>query len=890
MPENGPPRVARWLLGRFLPFEIREFVLGDLDEEYQQRLSRGMPSRVRQWYWSQSLRSIVQARRRLRVADASRRHAHSLLGEVVSTIINDVRFAFRTFVRTPAFTLLTLLTLALGIGATTAIFSAVNEVVLRPLPFEDPDRLVMLWESNEDRGWQQTHAAPANVMDWRERVDAFEDVAMVNEYTTDMALSGLDQPIQIAIGQVSGNVFSVLGVPPVMGRTFTFEETWTSQSPRIVISFAAWQGYFGSDEDIVGNTIRLDGTAFEVIGVMGPEFKYSFSNAEMWMPFFWTEQRRNSIWFRQAHVVRAVARLAPGATIEQARQELTSVGKQLQSEFPETNRMMEAGLTPLQRFLVGDRRSTLLLLLGAVGILQLIACANVANLLLTRSATRRQEIAIRSALGAGRGRITRQVFTESLVLGVLGTMLGLALGVAGLRWISSLQPADLPGLAFRLDWRLVGFAVGLSGVSTVLFGILPATRSARLSVADQLTDGTRTGQIGRGGRLANNALVSLEIGLALVLVVGSGLMIRSVRELRQVDPGVNLTNVLTFEITPPSGTYTSDRMRADFMLDFIDAVRGIPGVVDAGGVRRLPYQGFGWTSDFAIRGWGPDQFGTELRHREATPGYFNVMGIPVLAGEMFDARLNPEAAVPVVVNRAFVERYFEDENPVGREIAFDRTPGDRSYWYRIVAVIGNERMSVTEDPAPEVIAHIHGDVPRTLRVTVKTTVPPLSIVPMVRETMAALNSEIPLVLVRTMEEVASEALATDRFLMTLLSVFALAALLLASIGVYGVSAQATRARTREIGIRLALGASGQSILQTLVTRGAATAMMGVALGLFGTVFAGRLLQGHLFGVSPTDPLTLGSVAILLCVIAIASTLGPAIRAAKLDPVEVLKAE
>ncbi len=806
----------------------------------------------------------------------------------MTTLMQDIRYAFRAFVRTPGQMGLILITLGLGIGATTAIFSAVNEVMLRPLSFADPDRLVMLWESNDERGWQQEHAAPANVLDWRERVTAFQDVAFVSEFTSGAALTGLADPVQVIASQVSGNTFSVLGASPMLGRTFTFEETWAPSEPTVVLSHDAWQRYFGGDADIIGKTIHLDAVGFQVIGVMGPSFRYGINDAELWVPFLWTEQRRAHVWFRQAHVVRPIARLRTGVSHEQAAAELASIAGQLQQEYPNTNEFMEAGLTPLHRFLTGDRRLTLLLLLGAVGVLQLIACGNVANLLMTRAVSRRQEIAVRSALGAGRSRITRQVLTESFVIAVLGAFIGMAIGFTGLQWINALRPPELPSLSFRLDWRLLSFTVAVTGISAIVFGALPALRSARLNVADQLTDGSRIGSR-RNSLLAANGLVSLEIGLAVLLVVGAGLMVRSLRALRTVDSGVDITNVLTFEITPPAGTYRTDTERAEFVAQFLEQLQTVPGVVQTGGVRRLPYQGFAWTSDFTIDNWATDQFGVEVRHREATPGYFTTMGVPLLSGALFKKQLSEDEAVPVVVNRAFADRYFPNESPVGRRIVFDRSADEQSNWHPIVGVVGNERLSVTADPMPEVIAHLIGDPPRTVRIAIKTSVPPLGVMPEVRSTLHTLNADIPIVSIRTMEEVASEALASDRFLMTLLSVFAVVALGLAAIGVYGVAAQAARARTREIGIRLALGATGPAIIGTLVTRGMLFAGGGVLLGLAGAALGGRVVQGVLFGIEPSDPTTLLAVAVILITVAAASSYIPAWRATKVDPVKVLKA-
>ncbi len=885
-----PPRFARFLMRRLLPRDAREFVVGDLDEEFRRFDFPRDNFYARRWYWSQAIRSIAHSMGRSATGRTLQHPVRSRPrgGTLMTALLQDVHFTLSNLKRTPGFTFTVLMTLGLGIGATTAIFSAVNEIMLRPLPFAEPDRLVMLWEANQERGWDRVHAAPANVYDWRKRVAAFEDVAFVNESTSGVALAADDEPTQVILSSVSGNAFSMLGAPPLLGRTFTEDETWSEG--LLVLSHDAWQRYFSGDPDIVGRTIRLDGNGYQVIGVMGAEFRYGINDAEMWTTFSWMAPRRESVWFRQAHVVRAIARLRPGVTYAQARSELSAVAAQLEQEHPQTNRAMEAGLTPLHHFIVGDRRLSLLLLLGAVMMLQVIVCANVANLFLARSVGRGHEIAVSAALGAGRGRIVRQVLTESAVVALAGTVVGLAIGVVGLRWISSLSPPELGVLAFRLDWRLIVFTGSVCGVSALLFGTFPALRSSRVQAVERLREGSRTGTPGRGRSLAANGLVSLEIGLAVMLVVGAGLMIRSLAQLRGIDPGVDTANVLTFQIRPPSGSYPTERARAEFVVRLLDRLRGIPGVSEAGAVRRLPYTGFGWTSDFSIEGWEPDEFGMGVRHREASPGYFRAMGIPVLAGRLFDLDLGPDEAVPVVVNQAFAQRYFPDESPVGRRISFDRNPNENSYWYPIVGVVGNERMSIASGPLPEVLTHLRGDMPATVRFALKTAVPPLSIVQAARTTLAELDAEIPLVGIRTMDEVAADARASDRFLMTLLGIFGAAALVIAAVGVYGVAAQAARSRTREIGIRMALGASERSVVQSLVFRNAAFLAGGLALGVVGVVAGGRAIGSLLYGVEPTDPVTVIGVVALMALTALASSYWPARRATQLDPVRVLRSE
>ncbi|HSA55765.1 MAG TPA: ABC transporter permease [Gemmatimonadaceae bacterium] len=807
----------------------------------------------------------------------------------MNTLLLDLRHAARSLTHTPGLALLVLLTLTIGIGATTAIFSTVNEVMLRPLTFRDPGRLVMLWESNDERGWQQVHAAPANVLDWRDRVRAFEDVAIVSDGVNSVALWTGSQATPLSVGRVSGNAFSLLGAPMHLGRVFTFDESWTGSEAGVVLGYQAWRQKLGADSGVIGRTIRLDGVPYRVLGVLAPNFRYAISEAEAWTTFRWSDAQRTSVGFRRAHIVRAIARLAPGASAEQARDELTSVARALETEYPGTNRGMKAGFTPLQHFLVGDQRHPLLLLLGAVGLLQLIVCANVANLLLGRALARRHEMAVRRALGARPWRIARQVLSESFLLAGVGSALGVLLASVGLDLLAARMPDALPDVAVRLDWRMLLFTLVLAGGSALLFGSQPALRSARVGEARGMGDGARTGSVGRRTFLAAHGLVALEVALAVMLVAGAGLMIRSLMELRRVDSGINESNVLTFEVAPPAGLYQSDEARAAFAQRFAERVKSIPGVRDVGVGRQLPFGGFGWSGDFTLEGWPADRFGVEVRHRQVTDGYFRALEVPVVDGTLL-GEPTPGVPFPVLVNRAFVDRHLPNENPVGRRITFTRTPDSNTVWHPIVGVVGNERMSLLSEPEPEIIAHLSTDVPALLRYVVKTTVPPRGIIPQVHAAAAAIDREVPVTRVRTMREVALDAMAGDRFVLMLLVLFGGLALLLAAVGVYGVASQVARARTREIGIRIALGASSREVAQTLLARGLLFVGMGVAVGVGGTLAAGGVLRRLLFHVEPGDPVTLVSVVLMLSAVAVVATLIPARRATQLDPAQVLASE
>jgi predicted permease len=876
-----PPRVARALLWRVLPREAREFIVGDLDEEFIERARDRRGARL--WYWSQAIRSMVHLSRREPSMPRGLRFAL-----LIPTLIGDARIACRGFRRSPGFAAAAILTLALGVGASIAIFSALNQVLLRPLAFADPDRLAMVWESNQERDWHQVHAAPANVEDWRTRVAAFSDVAFFNDRPVAVSRGGGREPGQAIVAQVSGNLFDVLGVPPMLGRTFRRDETF--DDGRVVLSHGVWRSQFGGDPTLVGRTIRLDGKTYEVVGVMGPDFRYALSDADAWVTMPHLAARRSSVWYRRAHVVRAIARLAPAAMFDQAAAELLALSVALEREYPATNRMMRAGLTPLKTFLVGDnRRRTLWTLFGAVGILQLIGCLNVASLFHTRSLGRRDEMALRAALGAGRGRLVRQLLTESAVLAAAGTALGLALGFAGFRALTAIRPPELDGLAFQADWRLALFVVALACGSALLFGLWPAWQASRIGSTRALAAGSRTATAGRQRLLAAHGLVVFEVAMAVLLVVSAGLMIRTLDELRKVRLGVEATDVLTFQVAPAAGAYGSNQARAAFAERLEARIAAQPGVTAVGVARGLPLQGYGFTSDFTIDRWPPDRFGIDVRNRQATRGYFEALRIPLLHGRLFDeSDLADGRPLPLIVNRAFADQYFPGSTPVGRRLTFARAATPESIWYPIIGVVENERRALTEDPKPEVIAHLRADPPGTFSYVVRTAVPPLSLSGAIRAELLAMDRETPLLRVRTLDDVVLAARASERFVMLLLAAFALAALVLAAVGVYGVTLETARARRREVGIRLALGAPAASIVGRLAARGALCVSVGIVIGLAAALAGTRLLSSMLFNVDPRDPLTLGAVVIVIGGVAFASIMWPTVQAARLDPIRVLR--
>jgi putative ABC transport system permease protein len=808
--------------------------------------------------------------------------------------IADVRFALRTLRKTPALAIAAILTLALGIGANTAIFSAVNAVILRPLPFTDPGRLVMLWEENPDRGWHENVVAPANALDWREQVAAFEDVAAYNSFSNSVTLAGAGtgEPQVVTATGVTGNFFSLLGVRAQRGRILRDEETWDSHPRVAVISDRLWRRSFGADPGIVGRTIQLDGREIQVVGVAPQGFAFPEADVDLWTPVRWGMEDRGQVYFRRAHWLRAVARLRPGVSLDRANVELQTVVRRLQKQYPETNTHMGAGMTPLHEFIVGDTRLPLLVLLSAVSLLLLIACANVGNLLLVQAAGREREAALRLALGAGRGRLVRQALAESLVLSALGGAAGLALGWWGARILAALQPAGmLPVRDVSPSWSVLGYVLLITTASGLLFGIAPALWSGRRAPVEVLNEGGRSGSEGRRMRHWGDTLVIAEVALALLLTLGAGLLVRSFRQLQNVDPGFDASGTLTAEISLPGMRYDTQARITSFFDELLDRARSLPGVSGAGAVSQLPLTTTAWTSDFAIAGRGADEYGTEVVHRETMPGYFHVMRVPLLAGRVFTDRDGQDAPRVVIINEALAKKFFSGEDPIGQKLAFDKVPDSASIWRTIIGVVGSEHQgSMTDDPQIEIFAPVAQASRSSLSVVLRTESDPASLGPALRRLVKEMDPALAIGTMKTMSVVRSESLARQRFLTTLLTAFASIGLLLALVGVYGVMAQLARRRSREMGIRIALGASAPHIEWMVVGHALRLVVVAVLVGTVVALLTTRALSALLYHVAPVDPITFVVVPLLLALTAAVATWLPARQAGRADPAVVLRGE
>lgn len=839
----------------------------------------------------------AEARRRARVEfggiEATREATREALGlRLWDELRGDVRYGLRALRRAPGYTVVAVATLVLGIGAATAIWAAANALFFRPLPFREPDRLVHLFETNPEFNWVDAHAAPANVLDWRERVAAFDDVAMYAEFRSQIALSQQGEPVLVTGTQVSGNFFEVLGVSPLLGRGFSWEETFEGRHNVIVLSHALWTGRFGADPAIVGRWLDIGTRRLEVVGVMPPGFVFPSNDTRYWIPYGWTDAYRASVAFRRAHFVRAVARLAPGVSPAQADAELQTVVHQLQEEYPTTNRVMGAGLAPTRGFLVREGRRPVLLLMGAAALVLLLACVNTVTLALVRAADRGPEMAVRQALGAGRARLARQLVVESLLLGVSGGAGGLALGWAGVRLMEGLAPIGVAGAtSLALDARVVGMTLLLALGSGGLVGVVPVFAGCRRGLHAELSEGGRAGE--RRGERSRGArmLVAVEVALALMLVLGAGLMLRTTWSLRAVDSGFRTDGVVAVQFTVPSHRYQArDQVLAlyDRMAQELEAR---PGILRVGTVGHLPLAGTSWSSQFVADGWPPDRVGLEILHRRADPGYFEALGIPLVRGRMFDARDGVGTPLVVLVNEQFAREHFPGEDPVGRRITYNRVPDSTSTWYEIVGVVGDQQQVTPSRPArAEVFEHRSQDWSRSVWTVVRGTAGPAATLATVRDVLRELDPALPIAESRSLAEVRRDAMAREEFLLILLAAFGLVALVLAAVGVYGVASQAARRRAREVGIRLALGAPPGDVVRMMVRQTATLVAAGLAAGAVSSLTAAGTLRAFLFGVAPGDPATLGAVLVLLSGAALLAGYLPARRAVRQAPVEVLRAD
>jgi putative ABC transport system permease protein len=805
----------------------------------------------------------------------------------METLWQDVRYGFRILTRKPGFTLVAIITLALGIGANTAIFSVVNKLLLDRLPYKDPDRIITLWERLSEAAAMQEKVAPANFLDWRERNQVFDQMAAV--FPGGFDYTGGTEPESIRGWLVSEGFFEIFGVRALYGRTFDPEEFKPGGSRVVVIGYGLWQRRFGSDPQIVGQTLQLDNEPFTVVGVLPPEFRF-LDEKQMWAPKTFDDRDRRQ---RTGGYINVVARLKPGVSVEQAEDDMNRIAAGLANEHPRTNQGTGVMLVPLPEQLVEHVRPALLVLLGAVGLVLIIACANVANLLLARGAERQKELAIRAALGAGRARLIRQLFTESVFLALLGGTCGILLASWGIDAILALSPAGLPRIdEVTIDARVIAFTFAVSIVTALTFGLAPAIQFSSPKLQQFLKEGGRTSTAGFGRRRLRHALVVSEIALALMLLVGAGLLVRSFIRLLQVDPGFTPDNVLSLQVFIWD-KYQTPQQRTAFFDEAFARLSALPGVQAVGAVTALPFNNedtIDVDTTFTIDG-KPAEPGHQLTASStiASIDYFKVMGIHLKSGRFFNEYDRTGSPLVVLINEAMARRFFPDEDPVGKKItvgSFGR-PMSRE----IVGVVADVRHTgLDSNPRPEFfVPHLQNPF-GGMAIVVRTISDPETLLPAAKEQIRAINKDQPFYSINTMDALVSRSLGERRFNLLLLCAFATIALVLAGVGIYGLISFSISQRTHEIGVRMALGARARDITRMILGEGIALALAGVTAGVVGALVLTRLLKGFLFGVTPTDPVTFAAISVLLVALALVASYLPARRATRVDPMVALRYE
>ncbi|HEX7049876.1 MAG TPA: ABC transporter permease [Longimicrobiales bacterium] len=811
----------------------------------------------------------------------------------MDTILRDLRYAARQLLKRPGFTAIAVLALALGIGANTAVFSVVDAVLLEPLPFKEPERLMVLWEQETavpDRPPEPTSAA--TFQDWRAQSRTFDELAAW--VYSGFALTGAGEPEEIGTVRASANLFRLLGVEPALGRAFLPEEEQPGRHRIVILSHGLWQRRFGGDPGILGRSLTLDGEPYAVVGVMPAGFRFpDDDDVGMWVPLSYLPYELRS---RGQRMFNVVGRLAADATLEQAQNEMSTIAGRLAVQYPEAHRGWDVLVQPAREVVIGETRPALLVLLGAVAFVLLIACANVASLLLARAADRQREIAVRSALGASRRRLVRALLVESGLVALLGGAAGLLLAVWGLDLILALAPEGLPRWnVIRIDGDVLAFTTFAAAATALLAGLAPALNASRAAPASALREGSDRTTEGAGGRRLRHAMIVAEVALSIVLLVGAGLLIRSFHRLSNVDPGFDADHLLAAAIFLPDNRYPDDARQIHFFESLLERVRSLPGVTSVGAVTTLPMNPVGIDHDMPFRVPGtPEALADPLPQadfRIASEGYFRTMGIPLLRGRGFTARDRADAPCVIVVNETFVQRFLPPgSDPLRESVVIGDDPGDPAC--DIIGVVGNVRhRGLDAVPRPEFyVAFRQVYSYGTLTLAVRTTRDPLALAQAVKEQVFALDPALPVAELATMDALVADSVADRRFHLSLLGAFAALAVILAASGIYGVISYTVAQRTREIGIRIALGARRGEVLRAVLGQGARLAALGAAFGLAGALLLTRSLAGMLYEVSPTDPLTFGGVAAVLAAIALLASWLPARRAARVDPMVALRSE
>ncbi|MGB7022175.1 MAG: ABC transporter permease [Candidatus Acidiferrales bacterium] len=804
----------------------------------------------------------------------------------------DLRFAFRMFAKNPGFTAVAILTLALGIGANTAIFSVVYGVLLQPLPYKDASRLVVLNETTPKVGI--VSVSYPNFLDWRQQCPAFSQMAAVHDVGFNLA--GVTQPENITGEAVSPNFLSLIGVKPFLGRDFEASEEKPGTPPVVLLSYELWQSHMGSDRNAIGRTITLDGRSFTIVGVLPPNFR-SLDKTDVMLPIgVWATNNSEEAHERgERGDMTVIARLAPNVTFAQARVEMEGIAARLAKEYPATNDQFGVALQSIRDAFVSDARPAILVLFGAVLFVLLIACANVANLFLVRGAARTKEIALRMAFGAGRNRIIRQMLTESFALAFLGGILGLALALAGIHGIARLIPMDmLSGAALNLNGAVLFFAAGIVVLAAFIFGMAPAMHSTQPDVQSELKEGGRTASASAAQNKLRGALAVAEISLALILLVGAGLMMKSLYKLMSVNPGFRADRVLTMEMDLRTQQYSKDPAILNFWQEVLDRVRALPGVEDAAVGTVIPLAGEHSRTDITVEDMALPKPGNYPHpdYHEVSPGFISTLGIPLLRGRTFTDTDKQGAPLVGMVNARLAQQYWPNRDPMGRRFMFGHPSAKNPpKWLTVVGVVGDTKLYGLASPSRLEVYVSSLQYPEShMNLVVKSRIDPSALTSAIRGAVASIDKDQPIFAISTMNQLVRDSLGTRRITLILLGAFSGLALVLAAIGIYGVISYSVAQRTHEIGIRMALGAQHRDVLRMILRQGATIAVAGVAIGVVVSLGLTQLMSSLLFSVSAADPLTFAGVAILLVLVALLACYIPARRALRVDPMVALRYE
>jgi putative ABC transport system permease protein len=876
-------------VSRLVPVALRERVFDearrDLERSYRarRRYARSLASRATLEAW-RAVRLLLLALecRRLEECPAFHRPNQSVRANGAAMLLYDVRYGIRTFLKTPGFTIIAVFTLALGIGGTAATFSVVQHVLLRALPYPAADRIMAV---NEWMRGRLTAVSPPNFMDWRGDNRTFAELAVYQEQNLTLAAGA--EPERIDAGALGAEIFNVLAVQPMLGRTFTRDEAREGASKVAVVGYELWQRRFGADPGLVGRSVTLEGEPYTVVGVMPRGFEFP-EGVHLWVPLALgpADLSPNQ---RGAHYVRAIGRLKDGISRAQAEGDLDGIERRLAVQYPDKLDGYSVRIESLLDSMVGGVRRPLLVLLGAVGFVLLIACVNVSNLLLARATTRTGEIAVRSALGARRVRIVSQLLIESLLLAAAGGLSGLILTVWGMRALAAMAPVDLPrGIPLQVDPSVLVFVVVLSVVTSVVFGLIPAVVASRADMASFLKDSRRGSDTAAGRRSLRNTLVAAEVALSLILLAGAGLAMRSFDRLTRVHAGFDATNVLTFNVRLPAARYPTLAATEQFFRDYTARLRQ-PGIRSAGGIFLEPLGGGGFGGSFTIVGKpaGSDEGNAQVR--PITPGYLESLKIPLIAGRGPATTDRTGGAAVAFVTETAVKRFWDGENPIGRRVRIHVSMGVAEPVREIVGVVGDVRIRAL-DIAPEPLIYVPASqyVADEMTFVARTDGDPRLALPIVRAQLSAMDSQVALTRIRTMEDVVAASTSQPRFRTTILEIFAVIALVLAAVGLYGAVAFSVSQRRAELGLRMALGADRRDVLRLVLRQGLWPVGAGIFAGLVGAMALTRVMRSLLFDVSPRDPLTFGAVALMLLSVAALACYLPARRATLVDPVSTLR--